>query len=156
MLVPATPSPTRELAGRVTLPALRWKDFYHVAGGDVAVVVKSLLTGLIAILSLFVFNAGSSASDMFPIYGGLVAFWSALLLGLCVAIDAARIFQRERDAQTLSSLMMLPYSPGRLCWEKMMGCMKASLPPAIGVALGLACFGVAAAENLTFPQWQAP
>jgi ABC-type transport system involved in multi-copper enzyme maturation permease subunit len=65
-----------------------------------------------------------------------------VFLALCLALDASRIFKKERDQQTLSSLMTLPLSTRRIIWEKTLGCLKASWPAIAGVVIGLSTLGL--------------
>jgi hypothetical protein len=142
----------RALNRRAKGAALGWKDFYFIAGGRFALGIKGALTVFIAYCCIALpWSHGARGNDQFAICGGLLTFFSAVFLGLCLALDASRIFRRERDEHTLSSLMMLPMSVERLAWDKMVGCLRTSIPPAIGLAAGLILIGIGIFKDLMSP-----
>jgi ABC-type transport system involved in multi-copper enzyme maturation permease subunit len=140
-------TPTQALAGRADTPALRWKDYHHIAGGDTAVVVKCMIAALIILACMTTLRW--SGSERFLVLGWFTTVSSGLFLSLCLALDASRIFKREREQRTLSSLLMLPYSARRLAWEKTVGCLKTSWPAFTGLAIGISILAFAIAEEFS-------
>jgi ABC-type transport system involved in multi-copper enzyme maturation permease subunit len=136
--IPDEVTPLRALAGRAKTPALRWKDYNHVAGGDTAVAVKSILMLLVLLLGLPALDSSKSVLS----FGAVTTAYSSLFLASCLAFDASRIFKREREQRTLSSLLMLPFSTRRLVWEKTIGCLKASWPAIAGFAFALSLLAI--------------
>jgi hypothetical protein len=138
---------------RPTVPALRWKDYHYVAGGRKAVIIKTLLVGLIIYLCLSFLKFNMPGTVM--IFAGFASFFTTLFLALCLALDASRIFKKEREQQALSSLMTLPFSVHRLIWQKTIGCMKSSWPAFGGVGLSLAALAYGIWEETRRPQSSA-
>jgi ABC-type transport system involved in multi-copper enzyme maturation permease subunit len=100
--------------------------------------VKVLIVVLILIACLKTLSWGGSAR--FAVLGGFTTFFTGLFLTACFALDASRIFKREREQRTLSSLMMLPFSARRIAWEKAMGCIKTSWPAIAGFGISVTIF----------------
>jgi ABC-type transport system involved in multi-copper enzyme maturation permease subunit len=142
--VPDEITPARALAGRAQIPALPWKDYNYVAGGDMAVVVKCILAFVILLLGLPVLRF----HDALMAFGGVMTFYMSLFLALCLSLDASRIFKREREQRTLSSLLILPLSARRLVWAKTTGCLKASWPAIAGLAIALSLLAIGAGNEL--------
>jgi hypothetical protein len=138
--------------GRPQIPALKWKDYHYIAGGggQIAVLIKAAIVGLIiwACSSVLRFHVSGTVT----LFGTLSSISLGLFLALCLAVDASRIFKVERDQQTLSSLMMLPFSVHRVIWQKTMGCLRSSWPAFGGLAVGLAIlFGGIVDESRRHP-----
>lgn len=138
-------TPTRALAGRAKTPALRWKDYHYVAGGSTSVVLQSMVILVIIIVSMNALR--NNRSEAWAMFGFFMSQLSGLFLAFCLAINASRIFKKERDQRTLSSLLMLPMSTSRLVWEKTFGCLKAVLPGILGFGLGLTILACAAVSE---------
>ena len=130
-------TPTQALAGRARTPALRWKDYHYVAGGDTAVVLKAVAVVLIIVLCTSSMRSGPA--NRFAIFAWTTTIFTGLFLLFCLALDASRVFKREREQRTLSSLMTLPLSSRRIVREKTIGCLKASWPPIAGFLIGILC-----------------
>lgn len=128
-------TPVRALAGRAKIPALPWKDYHHVAGGSTAVVLKALVVAVIILVCLQILK--QSGSERWELFAWFTTVLTSLFLSLCLALDASRIFKKEREQRTLSSLLTLPISTRRLVWEKVSGCLQASWPAFGGVAISL-------------------
>src|SRR4030095_10730032 len=141
--VPDEITPARALAGRAQIPALRWKDYNYVAGGDMAVVAKCVLGFILLLLGLPMLRY----HDGLVAFGGITTFYMSLFLALCLSLDASRIFKREREQRTLSSLLILPFSTRRFVWEKTLGCLKASWPPLRALALALLLLAIGGGKS---------
>jgi ABC-type transport system involved in multi-copper enzyme maturation permease subunit len=128
-------TPTRALAGRAETPAIRWKDYHYVAGGDMAVVLKGV--AVVVIMALCLPAMRWDVSPRYIDFGAMTTFFTSLFLAFCLALDASRIFKRERENRTLSSLLVLPLSTSRIVWEKTIGCLKSSWPAIAGVLISL-------------------
>jgi ABC-type transport system involved in multi-copper enzyme maturation permease subunit len=139
-------TPTQALAGRARTPALRWKDYHYVAGGDTAVVLKCAIVAVISLCCLP--SLRWHTSGRFVSFGVIMTFFNGLFLALCLALDASRIFKREREQRTISSLLMLPMSARRLAWEKTVGCLKTSWPAIVGFGVGAGILGFAIADEI--------
>jgi hypothetical protein len=106
--------------GRAWRRALAWKDFYFTAGGKLWVVIKLAIYGA----PLVVTRCWPQKLGGPPRWEdfGIGTFWFMILF-ICVelAFAAATIFRNERQAQTLSSLAMLPQGLSRVAYEKLLG-----------------------------------
>jgi ABC-type transport system involved in multi-copper enzyme maturation permease subunit len=142
--VPDKITPARALAGRAQMPALLWKDYNYVAGGDMAVVVKCVLGFVILLLGLPMLRF----HDSLIAFGVTTTFYMSLFLALCLSLDASRMFKREREQRTLSSLLTLPFSTRRFVWEKTLGCLKASWPAIAGLVITLLLLAIGAVGDL--------
>jgi ABC-type transport system involved in multi-copper enzyme maturation permease subunit len=149
---PMEMTPTRAFARRAESPALLWKDYHLVAGGSPAVVLKTLAVVVILLLCLPSLNWDTSGKSM--VFGWISTIFTSLFLAFCLSLDASRIFKREREQRTLSSLLILPISTRRLVWQKTFGCLKASWPAIAGVGLGLTIFAFGALQEIGRQQSQ--
>jgi ABC-type transport system involved in multi-copper enzyme maturation permease subunit len=68
--------------------------------------------------------------------------WVSLLLLFFELMSlSARIFGEERKWQTLSAIMVLPYTPRQIIWRKALGCSLGLLPYAVWIFVGSALIG---------------
>jgi hypothetical protein len=126
---------------RVPMRAIRWKDFEYISGGPAAVMIK----GIILVVGILLIFGNFSRSDFSTIgVGFAITMPSALMLALCLAIDAGRIFKIERREQTLSSLVGMPMPITTIIWEKVRGCLRTSIVPVLCLVLGLGILGCGA------------
>ena len=108
-------------AGRAWTNALAWKDFYFMSGGKVVLVARLVLVGLIP-LTVVAFVAYSGGKPDRVEVGGVVLWVSLVLLFFELMSLSAKIFGEERKWQTLSAIMVLPYTPRQIMWRKALGC----------------------------------
>lgn len=136
---------------------LAWKDFNFMAGGRFGFYLRLFMVGLILLGAYGV--AWSSyqreleyAADVNNDYYDKAAinarFWeqfsaitivlAAWIAGLELLLITGRIFGAERRNLTLSSLVALPWSVGKIIRQKILGCLAVLLPWVILAAIGLA------------------
>ena len=130
-------------AGRAWQRALAWKDFYFLTGGKVWILGKYVLYGLLfATIAGIAFRASfgfGGHGRPIEFYGFMMMWVSWLLFVLELAFIAASIFKTERQAQTLSTLAVLPMSMRRITVQKITGVLPALLPAVSYFALGFLC-----------------
>ena len=139
---------------------LAWKDFNFMAGGRFGFYLRLFLAGLIllgafgiawksyqqnlewaATNSRYSPDYYSKASidarfwELFSVIAIILAGWIAALELLLIT---GRIFGAERRNLTLSSLVALPWSVGKIIRQKILGCLAVLLPWVILAAIGLA------------------
>ncbi len=125
-------------AGRAWPRALAWKDFYFLAGGKVWMLGKYLIYGL-PLLAMACWPkrwGGGPDQEEFG-YVTMSVMW--VLFGIELAFAAASIFKVERQAHTLSTLVVLPMSLQRIALHKILGILPALLPTVTYFALGMLC-----------------
>ena len=134
----------RRLSGRrVWGNALFWKDYHFIAGGPLALLLKFLVYGLLAVglaVSMPWLNR-RSRFDWEEFADGLMLL---MLFAFLVegAVLASNVFQQEVKWKTHSSLMMLPKSLPAVAYPKIAGCLFGLLP-----CVAWFCVGVLLAPN---------
>jgi hypothetical protein len=135
---------------------LVWKDFYFMVGGRFGFFLRCGLA-LLVFGGAFVFvrfidqpyarYASFSYSDdrdyYFYVWRGvseIVLSIAACVAGLELLLIASRIFGVERRRLTLSSLVALPWTTGRIIRQKVMGCLPAFLPWVLLAVAGVAVY----------------
>ncbi|OGV75040.1 MAG: hypothetical protein A3K19_14750 [Lentisphaerae bacterium RIFOXYB12_FULL_65_16] len=123
--------------GRTWRRALVWKEFHFAAGGRVSAVVKPLIILAVAFMAHGSNNAWSNLTQIDAKFVGSVIMGTSLLvLAGVLVLSAANVFDSEIKAKTLTGLMLLPMSPGRLACHKVSGHLLAVLPELAMFALG--------------------
>ena len=125
---PARPAPARVRGSRGVRPAwsnpLAWKDFHFLAGGRRAILIKLILYPCLGMVIPILTDPTLEVVAW--------SIWGTCLAGFIVESTflASRIFREEISRQTLSSLVILPWTLPSLAWSKVAGCAIA-LTPAI-------------------------
>lgn len=129
----------RKLAGgsanglRVPRPwrlAIAWKDFHFITGGKKGMGIRLVLYVIVigCICAWSNSNKYGSGNLDYGDIGGIIR-WTALILFTAEFVSvSARIFGVERKRQTLGSLYLLPISPARIAWQKVLGCIIGFAP----------------------------
>jgi hypothetical protein len=116
--------------------ALAWKDFYFTTGGKLWIFIKLLIYGtpLVVIRCWPSQLGGASTWEDF----GFGAFWIMLVfIFVELSFAAANLFRNEHQAQTLSTLAMLPKSIACIAYEKMFGILPSLLAAGAYLAFSL-------------------
>ncbi len=138
---------------------LAWKDFNFMAGGRFGFYFRLFMAGLILLGACgiawssyqrqleWATNYGNSEGSYYSKASVDARFWEQLsgisivlagwIAGLEVLLIAGRIFGAERRNLTLSSLVALPWSVGKIIRQKILGCLAVLLPWIILAAVGL-------------------
>jgi ABC-type transport system involved in multi-copper enzyme maturation permease subunit len=117
-----------------------WKDFHFMIGGRFGFYARlALAMAIFFTVSWMVFNAtrgyyGPRWEEVSAIIMAIAAFCA----GLEVLLQAGRIFGVERRRQTLSSLVTLPWSTGKIIRQKVLGFLPCLAPWLILAIGGLA------------------
>lgn len=129
-------------AGRAWNAPLMWKDFFFVAGGWSGLIVRSLLYFGLYLLCI--------AANRSWWESGFVTRWDEVtygfqvfthpLLAVDIALCISRVFHDEIKGQTLSSLLMLPTTTAALVYNKIIGCLLATLPGVVALGLSIVAF----------------
>ena len=125
-------------AGRTWPRALAWKDFYFLAGGKVWMLGKYVIYGL-PLLAMTCWPKGWGGGPDQEEFGYLTMSVMGVLFVIELAFAAASIFKVERQAHTLSTLVVLPMSLQRIALHKILGILPALLPTVTYFALGTLC-----------------
>lgn len=107
-----------------------WKEMHHTIGGRRGFWKRLALAAAIY-LGVFLFAAAlhiSARKEHWQIASGITLFIIAWLIAIELALAAARLFGQERQEQTLSSLITLPWSIGRILRQKILGTLPALAP----------------------------
>ncbi len=129
-----TPTSTRRWSPYISRPwraALAWKDFYFIAGGPFLVVAKIVLYPLWIILCIEyspeIYRYMFASGEQFARDALLIVFAVETLL------YAAQFLHSERKLGTLPTLLMLPLSVGQINYQKLFGCLIATIPTIVAV-----------------------
>jgi hypothetical protein len=109
--------------------ALAWKDFYFLTGGTPAFVVRIALYGIVAATAIATTARGWRGGMSGPGLNALCSFAFTIEL----AVIASRIFRRELNDQTFSSLALLPLTMRQIAFRKARGSLLHLLPAAIAL-----------------------
>jgi ABC-type transport system involved in multi-copper enzyme maturation permease subunit len=110
--------------------AIAWKDFHFITGGKKGMFIRLVLY-VIFIGGICAWSSNNRYGNGRLEYGdiGVIIRWSALILFTAEFLSVStRIFGVERKRQTLGSLYLLPTSPARIAWQKLLGCALSLLP----------------------------
>jgi ABC-type transport system involved in multi-copper enzyme maturation permease subunit len=124
--------------------ALVWKEF-HALGGWWSILAKVTVCAVCAAWLRSFFKAMPWAATL-HYYAMPLIFGSLGFLALCLAWDASRIFQSERQQRTLASLCALPLTATQIAWAKTVGSLLTNWPPALITLFGLSLL-------LRFEEW---
>jgi len=133
--------------GRAWRNALAWKEYHFMTGGKIKIIVKSVLfaLALVAVGALMYgietdFGTKRRPPRMEEVreMTGVTLTVSILLITILeMGVYASRLFSSEVKWKTLSAVMGLPTSVGRLVWDKIKGCV-----PTFAPNLALLCVAV--------------
>jgi len=121
----------------VGLRAVSWKDFTFISGGWPGLLLKFGVVAFLVAVCNFIALYFDSRKDITREFEGLVLIWVSLIMtAVCLALEAARVFQDEIRWKTLSSLVTLPISVHELAYRKVAGVLAGTLPLLAGLVLG--------------------
>jgi ABC-type transport system involved in multi-copper enzyme maturation permease subunit len=118
--------------------ALMWKDFHFVTGGVPWMTAKLIVYGLIVLLIAVAMLQSSNGPFRWDEFSQMVVGSMLAAMGAETSLYAARIFHDEVKWKTLSGVLMLPTSVGRIGWAKAGGCLLALGPAAMYLVAGAA------------------
>lgn len=125
-------------AGSVWKLPLAWKDFHFTLGGKAWVLIKLLVYGVpTAMFVYFATHDYDGASVNWKNVGAFTVTISTMIASIEIAFIAASVFKQERRDQTLSSLVMLPYSIRQIAYQKVLGGIASMLPVFFYFCLGM-------------------
>lgn len=138
---------------------LAWKDFNFMAGGRFGFYFRLFMAGLILLGACGIawssyqrqlewaatignsegsyYSKASIDARFWQQFSGVSIVLAGWIAGLEVLLIAGRIFGAERRNLTLSSLVALPWSVGKIIRQKILGCLAVLLPWFILAAVGL-------------------
>jgi len=121
----------------VGLRAVSWKDFMFISGGWWGLLLKfGVVAFLVAACNIIALYFDSRKDITWEFEGGVLIWVSLITTAVCLALEAARVFQDETRWKTLSSLVTLPISVRELAYRKVAGVLAGTLPLLAGVVLG--------------------
>jgi len=144
----------REPVSRVWPNPLVWKDFYFLAGGNEAIVIKFALNVVIsALVCVLMYYAGFMYRGMhLPDYGAAIVVTSLALAACELALFASRIFNEELKWNTLGVTLMMPRSPTRIAYGKLVGCLLTMVPSVVCCLVGTALAPKFVGEHIVTPE----
>jgi len=114
-----------------------WKDFMFISGGWWGLLLKfGVVAFLVAACNIIALYFDSRKDITWEFEGGVLIWVSLITTAVCLALEAARVFQDETRWKTLSSLVTLPISVRELAYRKVAGVLAGTLPLLAGVVLG--------------------
>ena len=120
---------------------LAWKDFNFMAGGRFGFYLRLFMAGLILLVAYGLakaFEDAFGASSVFwENFSGTTIVIAGWIAGLELLLITGRIFGTERRNLTLSSLVALPWSVGKIVRQKILGCLAVLLPWIILAAIAI-------------------
>ncbi len=120
--------------------AIAWKDFYFTSGGMPAVLVRfvsyAILIGVIFCISFEFWNPYRSYRFDCEDLGQIMMVAMLILLVIELLFLSSRVFGSEMRWRTLSSIMMLPFSPHGLAYRKLLGCLLVTIPALLYFVVG--------------------
>ncbi len=124
--------------GRPWGDALAWKEFHFMTGGKTKIIVKSIVFAVAVVVTIvfayFVETGFGFArrsidwDEICAISGGILMVGALVVTALEMGVYASRIFSSEVRWRTLSGLIGLPISVGRLAGSKVLGCSLTLVP----------------------------
>jgi ABC-type transport system involved in multi-copper enzyme maturation permease subunit len=137
-LLRRTNRPSRIPPGLVGTRAISWKDFTFIGGGRSGLLAKFGVLALLVVLCNFLLLESGSVTNLTQAFEAGVLIWVSLLMtAVCLAFEAARVFQEEVRWKTLSSLVTLPVSVPELAYRKVAGVLAGTLPLLAATGLGM-------------------
>jgi ABC-type Na+ efflux pump permease subunit len=109
---------------------LAWKDFHFMIGGRFGFFIRVAL-GAAIFGAIYWFTTDSAARYgrvRWDEAGAVVIACAGFCAGLELLLLSGRILGSERQRQTLSSLVGLPWSTGKIIRQKILGCLPVFLP----------------------------
>ncbi len=117
--------------------AMVWKDFWFLTGGRRGLIARFIGYSVLVfgMLSLVLYNSNYVDSED---VGEMIMSFAGMGLGVELVLSSARIFGLERKWLTLSSLITMPISLGRIARHKVLGMLGSLIPGLCFVAMGAA------------------
>lgn len=128
---------SRKYSGRAWQLALSWKDFHFQSGGVFVIIIKFLVYGLVILGMMWLTEGGWRYPKQDEVAAWFM-FGSLFFMVLEVVFYAGSIFREEVRWQTLSVLVMLPYSVAQISYQKVFGYLWALIPAVCYFLLGAA------------------
>ena len=122
-------------AGRPWSNPFVWKDFHFVSGGIGMILIRIAIYGGISLIFY-------ELVQRFPLNDEYVdgcLFWMSFMINVDAAMVLSRSLHDEIRGQTLTSLMMLPYSSNTMVYYKFFGALLGWLPGPIITLLFSLC-----------------
>lgn len=116
--------------------ALAWKEFNFLTGGHVMWVVRLGLFGGLSAL-VYQYGTGPKTTD-WPLVSSAISSCVLAVVGCELLIYASRLLFDEARWGTFPLLLILPITARDLVWQKVWGCLLATLP-----AFGWLCVAIA-------------
>ena len=139
---------------------LAWKDFNFMAGGRFGFYLRLFMAGLILlgaygvawssyqrelewvarhdnISGHYYSSKGSIDAHFWKLFSLITIVLAGYIAALELLLITGRIFGAERRNLTLSSLVALPWSVGKIVRQKILGCLAVLLPWVILAAVGI-------------------
>jgi ABC-type transport system involved in multi-copper enzyme maturation permease subunit len=108
---------------------LAWKDFHFMIGGRFGFFSRAALGATIFGAVCWYANSITRYGQVeWAEAGAVVIACAGFCAGLELLLLSGRIFGSERQRQTLSSLVSLPWSTGKIIRQKILGCLPVFLP----------------------------
>lgn len=142
---------------------LAWKDFHFLVGGRLAFYIRLFCAFGATIAVLWYGNRRRSNYSFYHMSMEDMGAVMLVIAGWCAALEllllASRIFGVERRRQTLSSLVSLPWSTGKLIRQKLLGVLPALAPWVLLAMVGsLMCWDMLVREirQEFWSPWRSP
>ncbi len=145
--------------GRPWKNSLMWKDFYFIAGGLPALVIRT-----VAYISVYPL----CFSCVIPLFGGtppgmamemtvqFICIMTVICLVLETTVLVARSLSQELKSQTFGLLLILPMSAGNVLYSKILGSLLVLTPGILCLLAGVFFFPAGREmirELVLFPKW---
>ena len=127
-------------AGRAWPQSLMWKDFYFIAGGLRATIIKFVAYAIIIAVMVLITWYSSGYMDLERVAWAAMALMAIGAFGELV-FYAGSVFNVEMRERTLAATMMLPMSTAAIAYRKLAGCF-------LGLAPALTYLMIAALANV--------
>lgn len=128
---------------------LAWKEYHFVCKGQLEVILKCVLYGLMFVGFAFIGMVSGSSAYWGMLFSGYLVFW---IMTLELQFRLATSFAFEAKDQTWSSLLTLPFSVDTLAWSKVVGLLLNMWP---GFAI-LALCGLAGLIGADYSDMELP
>jgi hypothetical protein len=111
---------------------LAWKDFHFMIGGRFGIYLRLFVAAVIFCIGWWAVSRLYRTSTYYRHAWEEIAAILMFTAGCCAALEilllAGRIFGSERRRLTLSSLVGLPWTTGKIIRQKVLGCLPVLLP----------------------------